>query len=66
MGAAVRSWTATVTGPWGVSVRYDCRAETAEQARAVIAGLARRDAGEVRNLARSCGIFADSEPGDPR
>ena len=66
MGAAVRSWTATVTGPWGVSVRYDCSAVDGVQARAVIAQLALCVPGEVHDLARTCGIFTDAEAGDPR
>ena len=63
---SARSWTATVTGPLGVQVRYDCRADSVEAARVVIAGLARRDPAEVRDVARTCGIFAAAEVGDPR
>ena len=33
----VRSWTGSVSGPWGVPVRFDCQAESAQQARVVIA-----------------------------
>ena len=62
----VRSWTATVFRPWGVPVRYDCQAASARQARVVIAGLAQTTPGEVRDVARTCGIFSPVEAGDPR
>jgi hypothetical protein len=61
-----RSWTATVAGPYGQQVRYDCRAEDQDQARTVIAGLARREPGDVHDVARVCGIFSSPEAGDPR
>jgi hypothetical protein len=62
----VRSWTGTVTDLWQVSVRYDCRAESVDQARRVIAGLASCDPGQVSDLARTCPIFGRVEAGDPR
>ena len=62
----VRTWTGTVAGPWGVSVRYDCRASSADQARRVIAGLASCDPGQVTDLARVCAIYGPVEAGEPR
>jgi hypothetical protein len=61
----LRSWSATVAGPWGVPFQYDCRAANDDRARApdrqegaVCAGL-RREIG-------ACGVFAPPEVGDPR
>ena len=62
----VRRWTGTVSGPWGVPVRYDCQAESAQQARVVIAEQAQTTPVEVRDVARTCGIFSPVEAGDPR
>ena len=61
-----RTWTGTVTDLWQVSVRYDCRATSADQARRVIAGLAACDPGQVTDLARTCPVFGPVEAGDPR
>ena len=65
----VRGWFGvgrrTVFRPRGVSVRYDCQAER----RAGAGGdreLADRAPGEVRDVARTCGIFSPVEAGDPR
>ena len=61
-----RSWTGTVDGPWGVPVRYDCRADSAERARSVIAEQAHRTPTDVHDVARTCGVFGPGEVGDPR
>ena len=66
LAAGCRSWTGTVDGPWGVSVRYDCRADDAEEARLIISERAHRPPVDVRGLARTCGVFAPWEVGDPR
>ncbi len=50
LAAGCRSWTGTVDGPWGVSVRYDCRADDAEEARLIISERAHRPPVDVRGL----------------
>ena len=47
-------------------MRYDCRADSAERARLVIAEQAHRAPTDVHDVARTCGVFAPGEVGDPR